>query len=49
MFKQEMGLKVWVNYNENSTTQHYDSQRKITDHLGFEPGTLALLAPRSTN
>ena len=22
---------------------------KITDHPGFEPGTLALLAPRSTN
>ena len=33
-----------------STTQHkWQSAKKITDHPGFEPGTLALLAPRSTN
>ena len=33
-----------------STTQHkWQSAKKITDHPRLEPGTLALLAPRSTN
>ena len=52
IFDQKIDLNVWANYNDKwflhySTTQH--KVKKITDHPGFEPGTLALLAQCSTN
>ena len=39
------GKTIWVNYNKKleKSSNYSTSQRKITDHPGFEPGNLTLV------